>query len=418
MNQPLANFFRPNKIEDMVGQEHLIGKNGILLKCLKEERIPNMIFFGQPGVGKTTLARIIAEQTGMTYLKLNAVNNGLKEIREAIATSLKEPNDKGLLVAIDEIQAMNKKSQQSLLDITENGRITLIANTADNPFFVIYSGLLSRSMIFEFKPITFKDISKRLSTIIKSYNLQHPELEIILEESLLNQIAEQSGGDLRSAIGQLDLCITCGKNGNQINLTAETLQQCSNHTLLKFSEDDTYSILSAFHKSLRGSDPDAAIHYLARLIKAGDLLNITRRLLCVASEDVGLAVPQAISITEACVSAALRLGLPEARIPLAEATIYLAQCPKSDSAIVAIDKALSDLDKINTDIPNHLKDTHYSSAKKIERGKAYKYPHDYPNHFVDQQYLPDAIKDKKYYIPGNNKSEQSYQAFINSLKTK
>ncbi|CEK37190.1 replication-associated recombination protein A [Paraclostridium sordellii] len=420
--QPLADKLRPQQIDDMVGQSHIIGKGKIINKLIQNKTIPNMIFYGPPGTGKTTLANIIANVTGKKYIKLNAVNCGVKEIKEAIDSSKRDLfSYNGIILMLDEIQALNRKQQQSLLEVIEDGSVTLIASTADNPYFVVYKAILSRSSIFEFKPINKNDILIGLKKSVEKLKNIYRYESINVEEKALEYIAQTCNGDMRSALNKLELVFNIGIDitSNCVDITLENVIDCSSIKMLNFDRggDDGYSILSAFHKSLRGSDPDAAIHYLARLVKAGDIQGVTRRLLCVASEDIGLAVPQAITITEACVSAALQLGFPEARIPLAQATIYLAQCPKSNSVISAIDTALADLDTIETgDIPNHLKDAHYSGAADLGRGVDYKYPHDYPNHYIDQQYLPDPIKDRKYYNPGNNKNEKSFENYWDTLK--
>lgn len=420
--QPLADKLRPQQIDDMVGQSHIIGKGKIINKLIENKTIPNMIFYGPPGTGKTTLANIIANVTGKKYIKLNAVNCGVKEIKEAIDSSKRDLfSYNGIILMLDEIQALNRKQQQSLLEVIEDGSVTLIASTADNPYFVVYKAILSRSSIFEFKSINKNDIFIGLKKSVEKLKTIYRYESINVEEKALEYIAQTCNGDMRSALNKLELVFNIGIDitSNCVDITLENVMDCSSIKMLNFDRggDDGYSILSAFHKSLRGSDPDAAIHYLARLVKAGDIQGVTRRLLCVASEDIGLAVPQAITITEACVSAALQLGFPEARIPLAQATIYLAQCPKSNSVISAIDMALADLDTIETgDIPNHLKDAHYSGAADLGRGIDYKYPHDYPNHYIDQQYLPDPIKDRKYYNPGNNKNEKSFENYWYTLK--
>ena len=420
--QPLADRLRPQSIDDMVGQSHIIGKGKIINKILENNIIPNMILYGPPGTGKTTLANIIANITNKKYVKLNAVNCGVKEIKEVIDSTKQDLfSYNGIVLMLDEIQALNRKQQQSLLEVIEDGSVTLIASTADNPYFVVYKAILSRSTIFEFKTIEKEDIKKGLKRAVSKLNEMYSYEDINVEEKALDYIAETCNGDMRSALNKLELVFNVGIDiiSNTVNITLENTINCSSVKMLNYDRggDEGYSILSAFHKSLRGSDADAAIHYLARLIKAGDLQSITRRLLCVASEDVGLAVPQAITITEACVSAALQLGLPEARIPLAQATIYLAQCPKSNSVTNAIDMALYDLDNIETgDIPIHLKDAHYAGAKKLGRGVEYKYPHNYPYHYVEQQYLPDAIADKKYYVPGKNKNESAFDSYWKNLK--
>lgn len=420
--KPLADRLRPKKIEDMIGQSHIIGEGKVLNKVIKNKSIPNMILYGPPGTGKTTLANIIANATGKKYVKLNAVNCGVKEIKEVIESAKQDLfSFNGIILMLDEIQAMNKKQQQALLEVIEDGSVTLIASTADNPYFVIYKAILSRSSIFEFKTIDKNDIYKGLKRAVKKLPEFYTYDYINIEDEALKAIAETCNGDMRTALNKLELAFNLGIDiaANSVYITLDTVLESSNTKILSFDRggDDGYSILSAFHKSLRGSDADAAIHYLARLVKAEDMQGITRRLLCVASEDVGLAVPQAITITEACVSSALQLGFPEARIPLAQATVYLAQCPKSNSVVTAIDLALEDLDNIEIgDIPLHLKDAHYSGAKDLGRGVDYKYPHDYPNNYVKQQYLPESIKNKKYYIPGNNKNELAFKHFWDNLK--
>lgn len=420
--QPLADRLRPEKIEDMIGQSHIIGEGKVLNKIIKNQSIPNMILYGPPGTGKTTLANIIANTTGKKYVKLNAVNCGVKEIKDVIdATKQDLFSYNGIILMLDEIQAMNRKQQQALLEVIEDGSVTLIASTTDNPYFVIYKAILSRSSIFEFKAIDKNDILKGLKRAVDKIEGLYSYESIKIDNEALDCIAETCNGDMRSALNKLELAFNLGIDisSNSVNVSLDTVIQSSSAKRLSYDRggDDGYSILSAFHKSLRGSDADASIHYLARLIKAGDMQGITRRLLCVASEDVGLAVPQAITITEACVSSALQLGFPEARIPLAQATIYLAQCPKSDSVIKAIDSALYDLDNIETgDIPLHLKDAHYSGAKNLGRGVSYKYPHNYSNHYVKQQYLPDSISDKVYYNHGNNKNELAFKHYWDNLK--
>lgn len=421
---PLADKMRPKTIDEMVGQRHIIGDGKVLNKIIENKSIPNMILYGPPGTGKTTLANIVANATGKKYVKLNAVNCGVKEIKEIIEINKRDLfSYNGIVLMLDEIQALNKKQQQSLLEVMEDGSVTLIASTADNPYFVIYKAILSRSSIFEFKLINEDDIFIGLKNVTKKLINEYSYDSINIEDEALKLIAEICNGDMRSALNKLELAFNTGIDigTNSVNINVDTVIESSSSKVLSYDRggDDGYSILSAFHKSLRGSDVDASVHYLARLIKAGDIQNITRRLLCVASEDVGLAVPQAITITEACVQSALQLGLPEARIPLAQATIYLAQCPKSDSVISAIDKALYDLDNINVgDIPIHLKDAHYLGAKNLGRGVDYKYPHDYKNNYVKQQYLPDEIKNKKYYIPGNNKNEMAFNNYWKNIKNR
>ena len=420
--QPLADKLRPETIEDMVGQSHIIGKGKIINRLIENKTIPNMILYGPPGTGKTTLANIIANVTGKKYIKLNAVNCGVKEIKEVIDNSKRDLfSYNGIILMLDEIQALNKKQQQALLEVIEEGSVTLIASTADNPYFVVYKAILSRSTIFEFKPIQKQDIYLGLKRAVNRLKPMYTYENINVEDEALRYIAETCNGDMRSALYKLELVFNIGIDvgTNSVNITLEDTINCSSVKILNYDNkgDDSYSVLSAFHKSLRGSDENAALHYLARLIKSQDIQSIIRRLLCVASEDVGLAVPQAITITNACVEAALKLGFPEARLPLAQATVYLARCPKSNSVAEAIDMALYDLDNIETgEIPNHLKDAHYAGAAKLGRGVEYKYPHNYLNNYIKQQYLPDAIKDKKYYKAGNNKNEMAYEQYWNNLK--
>lgn len=422
--QPLADRFRPQSIDDMVGQSHIIGKGKILNKLIENKTIPNMILYGPPGTGKTTLANIIANATGKKYIKLNAVNCGVKEIKEVIEATKRDLfSYNGIILMLDEIQALNKKQQQSLLEVIEEGSVTLIASTADNPYFAIYKAILSRCSVFEFKQINSQDIFIGLMNSIEKLRNLYKSKTIKVEEKAIKYIADTCNGDMRSALNKLELVfnVSIDSNSDEINITLDNTIECSSVKILNYDNkgDDSYSILSAFHKSIRGSDIDASIHYLARLIKAGDLNSITRRLLCIACEDVGLAVPQAITIVEACVNAANQLGFPEAQLPLAQATIYLANCPKSNSIYTAIQSAIYDLDNIEVgDIPVHLKDAHYSGAKNLGRGIDYKYPHNYENNYINQQYMPETIKDKKYYNPGKNKNEMAFANYWKSLKNK
>lgn len=418
--QPLADRLRPKVLSDIVGQSHIIGDDKVINRIIESGNIPNMVLYGPTGTGKTTLASIIANMTGRYYIKLNAVNCGVSDIKEVISLAKQDNKYKGIILMLDEIQALNKKQQQALLEVIEDGTVTLIASTADNPYFVVYKAILSRSIVFEFKPLHKIDITKGLLNCLVRLRDSGEYIIDSVEEEALNCIAEMSNGDMRVAINYLELAINLGlNNGNHIDITLDNVLNSATVKPLSYDQggDEGYSIISAFHKSLRGSDVDAALHYLARLIKAGDIQNITRRLLCVASEDVGLAVPNAVSITYACVSSALQLGFPEARLPLAQATIYLAQCPKSNSVIDAIDKALKDVETLDIgEVPNHLKDAHYSGAAKLGRGVDYKFPHHYPNHWVDQQYMPKMLENRKYYVSGDNKHEKAYKDYWKAIK--
>lgn len=420
-DKPLADRIRPERLDDVAGQSHIIGKNKILNRILESKEIPNMIFFGPPGVGKTTVANIIAKATDKKFYKLNATNASVSDIKNIIGNldTLLTPN--GVLLYLDEIQNFNKKQQQSLLEYTENGKITLIASTTENPYFYVYNALLSRSAVFEFKLLETADIVKGLQRALDIIRKDHDGTEIECGREVLEYIAECCTGDLRRAINVLQLAMVTTNLDPQghIVITMDTAKECLQGKALNYDKmgDNHYDILSALQKSIRGSDADASLHYLARLVKAGDLISICRRLLVIAAEDIGLAYPQAISIVKSCVDSALQLGFPEARIPLAEAVILLANSPKSNSAIVAIDSAMRDIESMDIgDIPPYLKDGHYSGAEKLGRALTYAYPHSFPNNYVKQQYLPDKIRDRKYYVPGKNKNEQISKEYWEKIK--
>jgi putative ATPase len=421
-DKPLADRIRPASLDEVAGQGHIIGKNKILNKILESKEIPNMIFFGPPGVGKTTVANIIAKATDKKFYKLNATNASVSDIKNIIGNldTLLTPN--GVLLYLDEIQNFNKKQQQSLLEYTENGKITLIASTTENPYFYVYNALLSRSAVFEFKMLEVADIVKGLVRALDIIRKDHAGTEVICGDDVLAYIAQCSTGDLRRAINVLQLSIvtTNMDSKGRLVITIDAVKECFQNKALNYDKmgDNHYDILSAFQKSIRGSDADAAVHYLARLVKAGDLISICRRLMVIAAEDIGLAYPQAVSIVKSCVDCALQLGFPEARIPLAEAVILLANSPKSNSAITAIDSALKDIESIDTgDIPLYLKDGHYAGAEKLGRMQGYVYPHSFENHYVKQQYLPDKLKNKNYYVPGKNKNEQISKDYWEKIKS-
>ena len=422
MHTPLADRMRPTRLEDVVGQTHLIGEDKLLRRIIENNEVPNMIFYGPSGVGKTTVANIIASKTGKTLHKLNATTSSVSDIKNIAATLDSFLAPEGVLLYLDEIQNFNKKQQQSLLEFMENGKITLIASTTENPYFYIYNAVLSRSIVFEFKPVSADDIIialKRGVEILSSEMFKGFKVEA--EEDALTHLAHTSNGDVRKALNSLEaICMSVRPTEEKsVNISLELAEQATQKKALRYDKDGDshYDILSAFQKSVRGSDPDAAIHYLARLISAGDLASICRRILVMASEDIGLAYPQAITIVKACVDSALQLGLPEARIPLAEAVILLATSPKSNSAICAIDDALNDIKNIDTgDIPPHLKDAHYGGSQELGHGLTYKYPHSYPDHYIEQQYLPDNIKDRKYYEFGDNKTETLAKEYWSKIK--
>ena len=419
--KPLADLIRPKQLSEVFGQEHILGENKILDRIVKSGRISNMIFYGPPGVGKTTVANIIAEKSGKIFYKLNATNASLKDIQEITKELDTFLGVNGVVLYLDEIQNFNKKQQQSLLEYIEDGRITLIASTTENPYFYIFKALLSRSTIFEFKPVEENDIKKALNRAIEIKSKGYNEIKLQVEPEAINYLCAYCNGDVRKAINGLEVALNSTKpNGDKVVvIDLETVKDSTQSKVIAYDNDGDahYDILSAFQKSIRGSDADAAIHYLARLIKAGDLISICRRLQVIATEDIGLAYPQVSMIVKSLVDSARELGFPEARIPLAEATILLATSPKSNSACLAIDAALNDLENISIgDIPNHLKDAHYSGACKMGRGVKYKYPHNYPNHYVKQQYLPQNINNKIYYQYGDNKFEKAIKDYWDKIK--
>ncbi|HBE9435800.1 recombination factor protein RarA [Clostridioides difficile] len=416
---PLADKIRPKTMNDVIGQSHIIGNGKILSKILQSNFLPNMIFFGPPGVGKTTVAEIIAERSNKNFYKINATNSSLEDIKNVISELGSINNISGVLLYIDEIQSFNKKQQQSILEFMENGSITLIASTTENPYHYVYKALLSRSTVFEFKPLEKIDIEKGLKRAVEVLN-KDSYMDIECNKDAIEDIAILSDGDMRRALNILEVVVYSTKP-NKDNITyidSDIIKASTFNKIINYDKngDSHYDILSAFQKSIRGSDPQASIHYLARLIKGGDLISICRRLLVIASEDIGLAYPNAIVIVKACVDSAVQLGFPEAKIPLAEATILLATSPKSNSACIAIMKAMDELDKeFVKDIPNSIKDAHYSGSKEIGRGCGYKYPHNFKNHYVKQQYLPDSIKDSVYYIPQENKTEKNIKKYLEYL---
>lgn len=420
MASPLAARIRPKDLSEFVGQSHLVSEGKPLYRILESGNIPNMIFCGPSGVGKTTLASIIAAKTQKTLHKLNATTASTGDIRNIISSLNSLEGMNGVLLYLDEIQYFNKKQQQTLLEFIEDGSITLIASTTENPYFYVYSAILSRSTVFEFKPVDSRDIKKAVTRAFEAVR-NESGLKIETEDGVEDCIAQTCGGDVRKAINAVEILTSVKVGQTEVFVTLDDAKTVSQRSNMKYDRDGDahYDILSAFQKSIRGSDENAALHYLARLIEGNDLPSICRRLLVIAAEDIGLAYPNAIAITKACVDSALQLGFPEARIPLADAVILLATAPKSNSGICAVDAAIDRIRKGEFgDVPDNLKDSHYAGAQKLGRGIGYKYAHDYPDHWVKQQYLPDKIKDDVYYEYGDNKNEQAAKAFWDKIKNK
>lgn len=418
MYQPLADLLRPQTLDEVYGQEHILGKGAVLRRLINSENIPNMVFYGPSGTGKTTVANIIAKQTNRTLYKLNATTASTSDIKEIVSQldTFMAPN--GVLLYLDEIQSFNKKQQQSLLEHIENGKITLIASTTENPYFYVFNAILSRSTVFEFKQISASAALQAVRRAV-SFMEQRTALTAAPEEGALEYIASSCGGDLRKAMNAVEVLFSAGiPQDGKLPLTLADAKEVTQKSALRADRDgdNYYDLLSALHKSIRGSDPDAACHYLARLLEAGQMPSACRRLMCVAAEDVGLAYPQILPIVNACVDMALKLGMPEARLPLADAAVLMATSPKSNSAYLAIDAALDDVRKGKSgDFPRHLQNVH-ADTYTMEREQGYLYPHNYPNHWVKQQYLPDELAGTRYYEYGPNKLEQAAKQYWDSIK--
>ena len=416
--RPLADEIRPETLEDVVGQKHILGEGGLLRRIIEGGAIPNLIFYGPSGTGKTTVANIIAKRTNRTLRRLNATNASLSDVKDVIAEvgTLLAPD--GVLLYLDEIQYFNKKQQQSLLEVIESGDVTLIASTTENPYFYVYNAVLSRSSIFEFKPLTPEDL---LPAVKRGFAKMEERLgaKAKLEPGVAEYLSAACGGDCRKAMNAVELLMSAApRKGKTLTVTMADAQAAAQKSAMRYDRegDDHYDIASALMKSLRGSDPDAALHYLARLLEAGDLITAIRRLLCSASEDVGMAYPQAVSIVKACCDNALQLGLPEAQLPLAQAAILLATAPKSNSVVEAIGKARADVKAGKTgEYPRHLQNVHADTAG-MERDQGYLYPHLFPGHWVRQQYLPDILLGAEYYVFGDNKNEQAAKAYWDKIK--
>lgn len=420
MKTPLADRVRPKDIDEVAGQKDLLGEGKILRRIIESGEIPNLIFYGPSGVGKTTVANIISKRAGKKLCYLNATTASTSDIKEIVSEIGTIDAQNGILLYLDEIQYFNKKQQQILLSYIENGDITLIASTTENPFFYVYNAILSRSSVFEFKPLTAEDIAPvvlRASKIVS----QEENIKIKIDDDTALKISKAAAGDVRRALNTLELAIMLVKSGNKEEITENDIEEILQHSAVRYDRDgdEHYDIVSAYQKSLRGSDPDAALHYLARLLAAGDLPSACRRLMVCACEDVGIAYPQIIPIVKSAVDIANAVGLPEARIPLADAVILVANAPKSNSGVVAIDKALGDVNAGNIgSVPRNLQNKHCDGEEAAVKGQHYLYPHEFKNHYVKQQYLPDLLKDRKYYTFGDNKNEQSFKEYSEKIKSK
>ena len=419
MNKPLADRIRPTELCDVVGQKHLLSPDKALYNMIQNGDIPNLIFYGPSGVGKTTVASIIANKTKRALRKLNGTSASTQDIKDIVAEigTFSAPN--GILLYLDEIQYFNKRQQQSLLEYIENGKITLIASTTENPYFYVYSAILSRSTVFEFKALDCNDVMPAVERGFKFLEKEN-DIKITYPDEVVKKIALGCGGDVRKALNSVENCYfaTPTVNGEK-SITVETAEELTQKSAMRYDKDgdEHYDIVSAYQKSMRGSDTNAALHYLARLLEAGDLPSACRRLMVCACEDVGLAYPQIIPIVKAAVDAAMMVGLPEARIPLADAVVLVAESPKSNSAYEAINSAMADVKKGNFGpVPRQLQNKHYDGEDAEIKGQHYVYPHDCPNHWTEQQYLPDKLKNAKYYEYGKNKNEQAHKDYWSKIK--
>ncbi|MBK6088147.1 replication-associated recombination protein A [Ruminococcus difficilis] len=418
MNTPLADRLRPESLDDIVGQKELLAPGRPLRKIIESGNIPNLIFYGPSGVGKTTLASYIARITNRSFKKLNGTTASTADIKEIVSSLNTFEGINGVLLYLDEIQYLNKKQQQTLLEFIENGSITLIASTTENPYFYIYNAILSRSTVFEFRPVEPDEILKAIDRAIRVLSDEKGK-EIDFSDEAKAHICSACGGDVRKSLNAVELCVLAGDEGEVIRVDEELAKSLTQRSGARYDRDGDshYDVISAYQKSMRGSDVDAALFYLARLVEAGDLISACRRLVVCACEDVGLAYPQIIPIVKSCVDIAMQVGFPEARIPLADAVIMVCLAPKSNSGVNAISAAQEDVRKgLGQVVPRQLQNVHADGEERDVKGQHYLYPHSYPNHWIDQQYLPDDVRDHRYYELGDNKTEQAYKAYWDKIK--
>lgn len=422
MKKPLADRIRPQSLDEIVGQKHLLAVGRPLRNIIENaEDVPNMIFYGPSGVGKSTVASYIAKRTNKLLKKLNGTTASTADIKQLVSELDTFGGMNGILLYLDEIQYFNKKQQQTLLEYLENGSITLIASTTENPYFYVYNAILSRCTVFEFKTVDSGEVEK---AVRRGFELiaDDEQIKINADDDAVKYISTACGGDVRKALNAVELCTIATMPTDGVrNITLETAKQLTQRSAMRYDKDGDqhYDAMSALQKSMRGSDANAAVYYLARLLEGGDLPSACRRLLVCACEDVGLAYPQIIPIVKSCVDIALQIGMPEARIPLADAVIMVCNAPKSNSAYNAINAATADINKgLIGDIPRQLQNMHYDGEDNQNKGQFYLYPHDYPNHYVKQQYLPDVVKDREYYKYGVNKNEQAFKAYWDKIKGK
>ncbi|MBQ6336961.1 MAG: replication-associated recombination protein A [Ruminococcus sp.] len=418
MNTPLADRLRPQSLDDIVGQKELLAPGRPLRKIIESGKIPNLIFYGPSGVGKTTLASYIARITNRSFKKLNGTTASTADIKDIVSSLNTFEGMNGVLLYLDEIQYLNKKQQQTLLEFIENGSITLIASTTENPYFYIYNAILSRSTVFEFKPVEPEEIMKAIDRAIRVLSEEQGR-EINFSQEAKAHICSACGGDVRKSLNAVELCVLAGSGEETVTVDEELAKSLTQRSGARYDRDGDahYDVISAYQKSMRGSDVDAALFYLARLVEADDLISACRRLVVCACEDVGLAYPQIIPIVKSCVDIAMQVGFPEARIPLADAVIMVCLAPKSNSGESAISAAQADVRAgLGQVVPRQLQNVHYDGEERAVKGQHYLYPHSYPNHWIDQQYLPDDIRDHRYYTPGENKTEQAYQEYWKRIK--